>query len=113
KYVAGGTADRKMALYPVDGGASIPIPGVRPNERSIRLSADGKGLFVFLRGEVPGRVYRVDLASGERTLVRELSPSDPVGVDGMIVVRCTGGGEHFAYSYGQRLNDLYVVEGLF
>ncbi len=113
KYVAGGTADRKMALYPVDGGASIPIPGVRPNERSIRLSADGNGLYVFLRGEVPGRVYRVDLASGERTLVRELSPSDPVGVDGMIVVRCTGGGEHFAYSYGQRLNDLYVVEGLF
>jgi hypothetical protein len=105
--------ERKMMLYPVAGGAPRPIQGVLPTERGIRFSQDGTGLFVFARGELPSKVYRVDIATGERKLWKELSPSDPTGVEGLTTVKMTASEDCYAYSYAQRLNDLYVVEGLF
>ncbi|HTM00799.1 MAG TPA: protein kinase [Candidatus Omnitrophota bacterium] len=113
QFVASMSPDRKMMLYPVAGGAPRPIQGVLPTERGIRFSQDGTGLFVFARGELPSKVYRVDIATGERKLWKELSPSDPTGVEGLTTVRMTASEDCYAYSYAQRLNDLYVVEGLF
>jgi Tol biopolymer transport system component len=105
--------DRKFRLYPIDGGAPRPIAGIQPNERLVRWSADGSALFAFGRGELPGKLVRVDLATGERKLWKELSPSDPTGVEGLTSVRMSHDEDAFAYCYAQRLNDLYVVEGLF
>ncbi|MGE5178385.1 MAG: protein kinase domain-containing protein [Bacteroidota bacterium] len=113
RYAAAAAPDRKWVMYPVEGGEPRPIHGVLPNERTIRFDKDGTGLFVFVRGELPGRVFRVEVATGERTLWKELTPSDPTGVDGLAVARTTAAGDCFAYSYAQRLTDLYVVDGLF
>jgi hypothetical protein len=113
RLVAAHGPDRKMMLYPTDGGEPKPAAGIVPSDRGIRWCADGAALFVFTRGELPAKVFRVDITSGERKLWKELSPSDPTGVEGLTSVRTTPDGGAFAYSYAQRLNDLYVVEGLF
>ncbi len=105
--------DRKMMLFPTDGGAPSPLDGLTSNDRLIRWSADGGALLVFTRGELPAKVFRIDIASGERKIWKELSPSDPTGVEGLTGVRMTPDEHSFTYSYAQRLNDLYVVEGLF
>jgi tRNA A-37 threonylcarbamoyl transferase component Bud32/dipeptidyl aminopeptidase/acylaminoacyl peptidase len=113
RFAAARGPDRNMSLYPVDGGAPRRVPGVLPNERLIRWSEDGASVFVFGRGELPAKVTRVDLTTGERTFWKELAPPDPTGVEGLTTVKMTPNGDSYAYSYPQRLNDLYVVEGLF
>ena len=73
---------------------------------------DGSAIFAFSRGELPTNVWRIDLATGERKLWREISPPDRTGVEGVASVRMTADAATFAYSYYQRLSALYVVEGL-
>jgi hypothetical protein len=104
--------DGKFKLYPVEGGASRPIDGVEAQDRPIEWSEDGKALFVFTRGVLPAPVIRVDLETGERQVVREITPSDPTGVGGITAARMTRDGSAIAYSYPQGLGDLYVIEGL-
>jgi hypothetical protein len=113
KLVAAQGPDRTMMLFPVDGGSPTAVSGYATRDRTIGWSADGKALYAFTRGELPAKVFRIDLATGERKLWKELSPSDPTGVEGLTTVRMSHDEQSFAYSYAQRLNDLFVVEGLF
>jgi eukaryotic-like serine/threonine-protein kinase len=58
-------------------------------------------------------VFRVELATGSRTLWKTLTPPDPVGVEDMretLVI--TPDAQSYCYSYMRRLGDLFVVEGL-
>ena len=89
------------------------MPGYATRDRTVGWSADGKALYAFTRGELPAKVFRIDLATGERKPWKELSPWDPTGVEGLTGVRMSHDEQSFAYSYAQRLNDLFVVEGLF
>ena len=111
--VAARGPDLSMMLFPVSGGAAQPLQGFHPTDRPIRWSADARAIFVFSRGLLPADVIRIDVATGERTPMLKLSPSDSTGVEGLTVIRMTPDEKGYAYSYSQRLNDLYVVEGLF
>ncbi len=113
RFVAAHGHDRKAWIYPVDGGAPTPVKGALEFERTVSWSPEGDGIFVFSRGELPAKVWRIDLKTGERKLWREISPADRTGVEGIASVRMTPDGSTFAYSYYQRLSGLYVVEGLF
>ena len=112
KFVSARSPQGKFTLYPVEGGAPRVLESIHAQERSIGWSADGRWLYVYPRGVVPASVHRIDAATGERELVREISPSDPTGVDGITVVRMSRDATAFAYSYPQGLGDLYVIEGL-
>ena len=59
--------------------------------------ADGKSLFVLLRGQVPAQVYQVDIATGHRTLWKAMEPADSAGIDTI------GRGLHFDRQQGVRL----------
>ena len=113
KRVAARGPDRVFTIFPVDGSTPVPVEGVLENDRVIRWSKDGGAIFVFTRGTLPASVYRVDLATGERKLWREVAPPAPTGVEGVTMIRMTENEDAYAYSFAQRLNDLYVVEGLF
>ena len=113
RSVHGQGPDRLQKIYPVDGGEPRVVSGMLTNERVIRWSDEGSAIFVFGRGELPAKISRVDVATGERTAWAELAPPDSTGVEGLTTIRMTSGGEAYVYSYPQRLNDLYVVEGLF
>ena len=111
--VAARDSNRRFMIFPVDGGEPVHVPGVVENDRVIRWSKDGAAIFVFTRGTMPASVYRVDLGTGERRLWKELAPPVPTGVEGVTMVRMSDAEDAYAYSFAQRLNDLYVVEGLF
>ena len=58
-------------------------------------------------------VFRVEVATGVRSLWKTLMPSDPVGVEDMReTVVITPDAQSYCYSYTARLGDLYVVTGL-
>ena len=105
--------DRRLTIYPVDGSASRPLEGAIEYERPVGWSAKGDAIYVFSRGELPVKMWRIDLATGARMLFREISPLDATGVEGIATARMTPDGRALAYCYYQRMSRMYTVEGLF
>ncbi len=112
KYLAGVTADYKLALFPVGGGSPREISTLGPGVNTLRWTADGKGIYVYRYGEVPLKVQKLDLATGKLTPVRELVPEDRAGVVTIGPVVSSRDGSEYAYTYYQMLSGLYVVSGL-
>jgi len=112
KTVAAAATDEKSYLYPVAGGAPRVVPGMEPGEVPIVWSADGSSLFVYRPGELPAKVYRLDLTTGQRKPWRELMPPDPAGVEYVGPILPTPDGKAYVYGYRRLLSDLYLVEGL-
>ncbi len=110
--VAALTLDGRAMLYPVPAGEPQPIPGFEPGERPAGWSADGASLYAVRLGDLPARVFRVDIASGRRTPWRELRPADPAGVDLITPIAITPDGRSYAYGLRRIVGDLYLVEGL-
>ena len=105
--------DLKGYLYPSSArGEPRLIPGLDPGDLPTSWSQDGQSLFVYQTGEVPAKVYRVDLATGKRALWKQLVPGDPAGVATIGPILVTPDGKTFVYGFHRTLADLYMVEGL-
>jgi eukaryotic-like serine/threonine-protein kinase len=111
-HVAGVGPDGLAYLYPLTDGPAKSVPGFQAGEQPIEWSADGKSLYVYRTGELPARVYQLDLATGKRTLWRTLAPADPAGVSQIGPIVMTPDGSSYIYGYHRTLSDLYLVEGL-
>ena len=112
QLVAGIGPDQKGYLYPVAGGEPRPISGLEPGEEPISWGADGRSLFIYRPGDLPAKVYRLELGIGRRTLLEQLMPSDPAGVNHIGPIVLTPDGKTYVYGYHRTLTDLYLVEGL-
>jgi eukaryotic-like serine/threonine-protein kinase len=113
RFIAVIGPDKKARLYPVAGGGEPQaVPGLEPGEVPTRFSADGRALYAFRRGDMPARVFRVDIATGRRQIFRVLSPGDPAGVSLIARVQLTPDGKTYAYNARRLLSELYVAEGL-
>ncbi|MCM2258118.1 MAG: serine/threonine-protein kinase [Vicinamibacteria bacterium] len=110
--VAGLTLAGEPMLYPVPAGEPIPIPGFEPGERPAGWTADSRSLFAVRLGELPARVFKVEIASGRRTPWRELRPPDPAGVDLITPIAITPDERSYAYGLRRIVGDLYLVHGL-
>ncbi|MGH9368406.1 MAG: TolB family protein, partial [Thermoanaerobaculia bacterium] len=112
KLVAVIGPDQKQYLYPVEGGEPSAIPGLVAGDIPASWTADGRSLLIGRRGEVPLKVFQLDLRTGRKELWKELIPPDPAGITTIGRVAVTPDGKSYAYSYVRSLADLYVVEGL-
>ncbi|MEO8033524.1 MAG: protein kinase [Acidobacteriota bacterium] len=108
--ILGFAPDRRFYFYPVDGGAPEPLPALRTGDLPVRFANDDRSLYVGSFGRVPALLYRVDLKSGTRTVVREASPSTADGVSNVGPILTTADGATAVYSYTRLLSDLYVVD---
>jgi eukaryotic-like serine/threonine-protein kinase len=104
--------DDKGYLFPIPSGDPQLIKGLQPGEVPVAWTADGHSLFVYRGGDLPSKVYRLEVATGTRTLWRELMPPDPSGVEFVGPVLPTPDGKSYVYGYRRLLSDLYLVEGL-
>lgn len=110
KFVAASAADRRIRLYPVDGGEPKTVPGIEPEEVVVRFTADGRGLYV-VRWSTAATVDRLDLATGRRERVHSFAPADLAGVLNVGPVVLSADGKSYVYSYRRILDDLYLVTG--
>jgi hypothetical protein len=96
-----------------DSGQTSPLPNLRATDDFVSWGADGRSLLVRPHDQFPMRVYRLDLASGGRELVREIAVADRAGLlyNGL-TLKMTSDGESYCYSAHNVLGDLYVVDGL-
>lgn len=104
--------DGRSHFYPVDGGKALPITGLRQGDAPIRWDTAGLSLFVERRFELPLRVNRIDLATGQRSLSHEIMPTDPAGIVPLHGVLLTPDGRSYVYNSLRILSHLYLVEGL-
>ena len=112
EMVAGIGPDQKGYLYPVAGGEPRVIPGLNPGEQPLTFSTDGGSLYIYQPGELPARVDRLDVHTGQRTLWKQLMPSDPAGVETIGPILMTPDAKTCVFGYHRMLADLYLVEGL-
>jgi len=112
RQVAGVGPDEKGYFFPIGSGEPKVIPGLLAGEAPVGWTADGRSLYVYRGGELPAKVYLLGIASGRRTLWKQLMPPDPAGVEYVGPVLPTPAGKAYAYGYRRLLSDLYLVEGL-
>jgi len=104
--------DGKVSLYPIPAGEPRPIRGLAGGEVPVGWSSDSKGLYVYRPSEIPAKVYRLNIETGQRTLWKQLMPPDPAGVEYVGPILPTPDGKAYVYGYRRMLSDLYVVDGL-
>jgi eukaryotic-like serine/threonine-protein kinase len=112
KQVGAAQSDRKGYLFPVDGGEPRPIPQFPEGYIPVGWSEDGKSLFIYNPGDLPAKVDRLNLTTGQRQPWRTLAPADAAGVTDIGPILITPNGNSYVYEYGRTLSDLYVVEGI-
>jgi Tol biopolymer transport system component len=112
RFMVGVGADNAVAIYPIGDGATRNVPDLEKGFSPVQWSEDGKFLYGYRQGEVPISIYKVDIATGSKTIVQELRPGEPAGVVTVAPVVVSRDGKRFAYSYNQTLSVLYLVSGL-
>jgi len=100
--------DRK--LYPVDGGAPRPIPGIEPDERVIGWAPEPRSVLTLRKpASGAGQVFRLD-ADGRRTPVRQIPPVP--GSNWGQAFAITPDGSAYVMTYTLAQADLFRVTGL-
>jgi DNA-binding winged helix-turn-helix (wHTH) protein/Tol biopolymer transport system component len=112
KLIAGtDIAGDEVRLYPIDTSPPRPIPGLLPGE-GIEWTSDPQFLYVYPRAQVPLKIYRLNLLTGQRQLFREMNPAEPAELCDMNHVRFSADGRAYVYKYIRLLSELYLVKGL-
>ena len=102
------------ALYPLAGGEPVIIPGVGRDDVVLSWTTDGRALLVAKYDEgddVPPRIERVDLATGQTRPWKGSLRPPPAGLQSTRIL-VTPDGESYAYSYLRAQADLYVASNL-
>jgi serine/threonine protein kinase/WD40 repeat protein len=112
KMVVGTGPDGTYYFFPVDGGEGHRVSGIESGDYMDGWSEDGRAFFVHNSMGLPVTISRIDFATGKRTIWKQITLSDSVGVDSIQGIAITPDEKSFVYSYRRRLSDLYLVEGL-
>lgn len=110
KLVLARGPEGKYFIYAMAGGEPRPVPVLTPDDILVRWSADGRSALVYRRGEIPYRVERVDLASGNRTLFREFAPADRTGLLSLREILVTDDLRSYAYTAYYQVSSLFVSD---
>jgi hypothetical protein len=100
--------------YSTSGAPPIEVRGIHDDEEPIGWRADSKSMYVRQAQTTTPviSVWSVEIATGQRTLWKELHPSRPIDGAGDLHLWITPDGRAYAYNYSIFLSDLYVGAGL-
>jgi hypothetical protein len=104
--------DEKGYFYPTAGGEPRVVNGLEPGDIPIIWNQDGRSIYLYRTGEVPAKVYQLDLAMGKKTIRKQIVPIDTTGVSTIGPIHTTPDGKTYVYGFHRTLGDLYLVEGL-
>ncbi|HEY4228554.1 MAG TPA: protein kinase [Thermoanaerobaculia bacterium] len=112
KSVLAVAPDNAYVVFPLEAGEPRPLRGLTADEFPVRLTADGRSVYVFNTARLPNRIDLVEVATGRRSPWREFRPPDPAGVFQTSPAIISADGKSYVYSYRRILDDLYVMTGL-
>jgi eukaryotic-like serine/threonine-protein kinase len=112
KFVAVASLDGKIVLQPLDGGASRIVPKLAAGFAPLCWCPGNRSLLVYHAGEVPVKILRVDVETGDRALWKEWAPSDRTALSSIQDVRVGPDCQSSAYSVNYNPAGLWIVDGL-
>jgi len=102
--------DQTYYLQPLDGGDPKPISGLESGDEPIQWSNDGRAVYVIGAGEFATKIYRVNLATGNRREWKTIDPPNKVGLVGLELnpggILITPDGKVSVYTYWILLQQL-------
>jgi serine/threonine protein kinase/Tol biopolymer transport system component len=101
-----------VAVYPIAGGTPRLIPNLEAGFVPLQWTEDNSAVYGYVPGKVPTDVFKINLGTGEKTLIQQLQPETTVGVVTIAPVVVNRDGSRFAYSYYQVFSVLYLISGL-
>ncbi|MFN2533102.1 MAG: protein kinase [Pyrinomonadaceae bacterium] len=105
--------DRTYYIQPLDGGEPKAIPGLETDDEPIQWSDDGRAVYVIGPGEFATKIYRVNLATGDRREWKEIDPSNKVGLVGLELnpggILITPDGNVCVYTYWILLQNILTA----
>jgi Tol biopolymer transport system component len=112
KWIAVASSSGPGRIIPFEGGEARPLPGVGAGDVILRFSDDGRAVFVTRPAGLPARIERVDVATGQRSLWKELIPIDRAGLVDLGFYQISADGRSYVYSYRRNISTLYVGTGV-
>jgi Tol biopolymer transport system component len=103
------TTGRQRQLFNLKTKVLAPLKGAEPTDRLAGWAPDSAATFVSQADTRGARLFRLDIATGARSLLTTLAPepSGLVGVGGGFVA---ADGDHFAYNTFRQLSQLYLIK---
>jgi hypothetical protein len=95
-----------------DRGESLAHDGWASRDTLLAWSPDLKSVTAADERNIPVVVSKVNLDTGARTKIIELTPRNPSGMLFMTLQAFRDNGAQYVYSYQKRVSALYLVNGL-
>lgn len=111
EWIAGSSLADEGGLYPMDGGEPHAISGLVPGEKFVWTS-DTRYMYVYQWKQAPVKIYRLNIFSGQRQFVKEITPPELTGNCDIARIIFSADGRYYAYSYTRLLSELYLIKGL-
>ncbi len=106
RVVAFNQQARAWNLCQLEAGKCSPLPSVKEQDGPLQWSADGKYFYIARQQTI----WRVDFATGQSQLWKQVASADPVGVVQGSVLSITPDGKSFASDYNRSMDQLYLAE---
>jgi hypothetical protein len=110
--IAGRNAAGEAVMFDRQTQKMQVIPGVEAGDNIEKWSQDGQALLVYSATVWEARIYRVEVATGKRTLLQTIEPTEKAGSRVPLRIAYAEGSKTYVYSTVRDLGILYVVEGL-
>jgi Tol biopolymer transport system component len=112
KRIAGRDASAEAMVFDRETQKMHVIPGVGPRDQFQKWTEDGQALLMYSATPWEARMYRVEAATGKRTLLQTVEPSQKAGSIAAVRLAYAEGSKTYVYGTSRILGTLYVVEGL-
>jgi Tol biopolymer transport system component len=105
--------DKTYYIQPLYGGEPKAIPGLETDDEPIQWSDDGRAVYVIGPGEFATKIYRVNLATGDRRAWKDIDPPNKVGLVGLELnpggILITPDGKVCVYTYWILLQQILTT----
>jgi hypothetical protein len=112
KRIAGQKSSGDAVVFDRETQEMQVVPGVGPQEEVEKWTEDGQALLVASQTLSEARMYRVEVATGKRTLLQTVEPSERAGSVQKVRMAYAERSKTYVYSTVRSLGALQVVEGL-
>jgi hypothetical protein len=110
RLVLARASEGKYFLFPIAGGEPQPVPGLAEADVVAHWSADGRSVLAYRSAEIPARLERVFLDTGQRRLFKELAPNDRTGLLSLRDIFVTDDLRSYSYTAYYQVSSLFVSE---
>jgi dipeptidyl aminopeptidase/acylaminoacyl peptidase len=118
RWIAAFDEQKRIALYPVEGGEQPRLAPGPPEEKSLGFdlllngwTSDERAVYLVEDLGTSNRIFRRDLATGKREVFAEVGPTDPAGVFSVHALVTPDGNTRICTTL-RALGTLQLVEGL-